>query len=395
MVSIEGAGEILLQCAQFNPQCRGELFSQFRHGVGLGQQAAASIDGCDGNGAGIGCRQANSKALQLQQSFPGGRALGNGVGALLPCGQLGGEVVLLLMDLEQLGISAKHLQGTDILSVWRLRLGCDTAGGFGQGEQFLERFNGCFRLLAVLGGDARFLEKRLEIESLLHVQRGHVDIEGGDTHLVLWQRGKRRLAIQGGSQVAGDQHHEQGAVDGVLWPAVGSSLEVVAQVLALLATAYEFEHTATDWVLGGIALIAHLSKSAYIARSSASNDLTPVGMVSLGEKREEPQKRAAAGLLHLVSQLDAVSLLSATKKDFGATNYLAQQILNAVLSNLQVSLDRLSGLNRLRRARRATGIQRFLCRHVRGDSLLQFFVVESRQVAEQHRAVHTGRTSII
>ena len=85
----------------------------------------------------------------------------------------------------------------------------------------MQELSGGFGFLAVLRGDAGFLEERLEVETLLHVERRHVDIEAGDADLILRAADAlHRLAIVGGAQVAGDQHDEQRAIDGILWPAI-------------------------------------------------------------------------------------------------------------------------------------------------------------------------------
>ena len=239
------------------------------------------------------------------------------------------------------------------------------------------------------------LEQRLEVEPLLHVERRHIDVEAGDAHLVLRQRCLHRLAIVGGAQVAGDQHDEQRAVDGVLRPAKGRGLEMLAEVLALLAGADEIEHTAADRMLGGIAGVAHLRERAHIAATGAGDDLAPVGVVGLGELREEPHQRAVGRILHLVGQLDAVGLLPAAEKDLGAADDVAEQFLDAVLGDFQMGLDGLAGLDGLRRAGRAVGVQRLLGGDLGGDGLLQFLVVEARQVAEEHRAIDTGGTGVV
>ncbi len=111
-----------------------------------------------------------------------------------------------------------------------------------------------------------FLEQRLEVEPLLHVERRHVHVEVGDAHLILRQRLRlHRLAIDSGAQVAGDQHDKQRAIDGVLRPAKGCGLEMLADVLALLAGANEIEHATADGMFGDIAGVAHLRERADVA----------------------------------------------------------------------------------------------------------------------------------
>ena len=99
--------------------------------------------------------------------------------------------------------------------------------------------------------------------------------------------------------------------------------------------------------------------------------------------------------MHFVGQLDAVGLLPAAKKHLGAADHMAQQVLDAVLRHGQVGLDGFAGLDGLGAAGHAVGVQRFLGRKLRGDGLLQFFVVQARQVAEQHRAVDTGGAGVV
>ena len=84
-------------------------------------------------------------------------------------------------------------------------------------------------------------------------------------HLILRQRCLYRLAIIGGAQVTGNQHDEQCAINGVLWPAKWCTFEILAEILALLASANKVEHATADGVLGGIAGVAYLRERAYIA----------------------------------------------------------------------------------------------------------------------------------
>ena len=74
---------------------------------------------------------------------------------------------------------------------------------------------------------------------------------------------------------------------------------------------------------------------------------------------------------------------------------MAQQILDAVLRHGQVGLDGFAGFDGLGAAGHAVGVQRFLCRNLRGNGLLQFFMVQARQVAEEHRAVDTGGAGVV
>ena len=95
----------------------------------------------------------------------------------------------------------------------------------------------------------------------------------------------------------------------------GAALEIFAQVLALLAGADVIEHATADRVLGGVAGIADLRERADITGTGAGDDLSPVGVVGLGELRKEPHQRAVGGILHLVGELDAVGFLPAAEKD--------------------------------------------------------------------------------
>ena len=131
------------------------------------------------------------------------------------------------------------------------------------------------------------------------------------------------------------------------------------------------------------------------AGAGLGNHLAPIGMVGLGELGKETHQRAVCRVLHFVGQLDAVGLLPAAEKHFGATDDMAQQLLDAVLRHGQVRFDGLAGLDGLGAAGHAMGVQRFLCCDLRGDGLLQFFMVQAGQVAEQHRAVDTGGTGVV
>ena len=75
---------------------------------------------------------------------------GDGIGVLLPHGEFGGEVVLLLVDFQQLGIAVEELQGTHVLRIRALRSGRGAASGLRQGEQLLEELGGGFRFLAMV-----------------------------------------------------------------------------------------------------------------------------------------------------------------------------------------------------------------------------------------------------
>ncbi len=146
----------------------------------------------------------------------------------------------------------------------------------------------------------------------------------GDADLVLRQGGLHRLAVVGGAQVAGDQHDEKGAVDGVLGPAEGGGLEMLAEVAALFARADEIEHAPADGVLGGVAGVAHLGEGAHIAAPGAADDLAPVGVIGLREPWEEPHQGAVGRVLHLVGQLDAGGLLATAEKDLGTADDVTQ-----------------------------------------------------------------------
>ena len=233
---------------------------------------------------------------------------------------------------------------------------------------------------------------------MLHIERRYIDVETGDAHLVLRQRCLHRLAIIGGAQVAGDQHDEQRAVNRVLLPAIGCGLEMLAQILALLAGAYEIEHAAADGVLGGIAGVAHLCERADIAATGAGNDLAPVAVIGLAKLREQPHQRAVAGILHLVGQLDAIGLLPSAEKDLGAADDVTEQFLYAVLGDFQMGLDGLAGFDGLRRAGWAMGVENFLSGNLCRNGLPQIFVDLTGwpgQVAKEHGAIDAGRTGIV
>jgi hypothetical protein len=140
-------------------------------------------------------------------------------------------------------------------------------------------------------------------------------------------------------------------------------------VLALLSRADEIEHTTTDGVFGDIAGVSYQRERAHIAATGAANDLSPVGVVGLGELREEPLQSAVGGVLHLIRQFDTVRLLSSAEKDLRATNHLTEKFLDSVSSDFQVRFDGLASLNGFRCDGRAVGIERFLSGDVRGDRL--------------------------
>ena len=157
-------------------------------GSGIRQQSAAVGNSGDGLGDGIRFRQACGKSMKFQQPFPRRPAFGDSIGVFLTVGEFGGEVVLLLVDLEQLGIAAEHLQGMHALRIGGLRSGRTAAGGFRQREKLLQELRGGFGFFAVLRGDADFLEERLEVEPLLHIERRHIHVKARDAHLVLRER---------------------------------------------------------------------------------------------------------------------------------------------------------------------------------------------------------------
>src|SRR6516164_7727943 len=104
-----------------------------------------------------------------------------------------------------------------------------------------------------------------------------------------------------------------------------------------------------------------------IAGTSTANDLSPVGVIGLGELREKPFQSAVGGILHLICQFDTVCLLSSAEKDLRATNDLTEKFLDSVSSDFQVRLDSLASLNGFRCDGWAVGIQRFLSSDVRCD----------------------------
>ena len=135
----------------------------------------------------------------------------------------------------------------------------------------------------------------------------------------------------------------------------GADLKVLADVLALLAGPNEIEHATADGVLGDIAGVAHLRERTNVTGAGAVDDLAPVGVIGLGELREEPLQGAVCGILHLVGQLDAVGLLPAAEKDLRAADDVTEQFLNAVPGDFQMGLDGLAGLDGLRRRRPGRG----------------------------------------
>src|ERR1019366_9627667 len=98
-----------------------------------------------------------------------------------------------------------------------------------QREELLQELRGGFGFLAILRGDADFLEERLEVEPLLHIERRHIHVKTGDAHLILRERLRlRRLPIDCGAKVAGNQHDKKSAIDRVLRPAKWRRLEMLA-----------------------------------------------------------------------------------------------------------------------------------------------------------------------
>ncbi len=66
-----------------------------------------------------------------------------------------------------------------------------------------------------------------------------------------------------------------------------------------------------------------------------------------------------------------------------------------MLGDGQMGLDGLAGFDGLWRAGGAVGLQRLLGGEVGGNGLLQFLVVEARQVAEEQGAVDTGGAGVV
>jgi len=78
--------------------------------------------------------QAIAEALKLDQTFPRWPTLGDGVRTLFPRRKVGGELIFLRMNLEQLGVAAKHLQGAHVLRLRRGRPRRVASSGFCKGE---------------------------------------------------------------------------------------------------------------------------------------------------------------------------------------------------------------------------------------------------------------------
>lgn len=148
-------------------------------------------------------------------------------------------------------------------------------------------------------------------------------------------------------------------------------------------------------MLGGIAGVAHQRERPHIAGAGAGDDLAPVGVVGLGELREQPHQRAVSRILHLIGQLDAVGFLPAAEKNLCAADDVTKEFPYAVPGNFLVGFDRLSSFDGFRSAGRAMCIQCFLCSYVGRNRLLQFLVVVARQVSKKHGAVDTGGSGII
>src|SRR5438552_3074750 len=133
---------------------------------------------------------------------------------------------------------------------------------------------------------------------------------------------------------------------------------MLADVLALLAGANQINHATADGMFGDIARVAYLRESANVAGARSIYNLPPVGMIGLGELREEPFQRAVCGVLDLIGQHDTVRLLPSAEKDLRTAHDVAEQFLYPVTGNFQVGLDGLTCLDGFRCSCRAVGVER-------------------------------------
>lgn len=105
-----------------------------------------------------------------------------------------------------------------------------------------------------------------------------------------------------GTQVAGGDQEDQCAVDRILGPAIGRSLEVLADLPAPLASGDEAEKGVADPVLLGIACKLHNCKSIGGSLLCSLDHLAPVRMVRMIEERVEAQQGIGSGVLHLLGE---------------------------------------------------------------------------------------------
>gem|GEM_PF-2351600 len=334
--------------------------------------------------------------MEISETLPCGPARGDGIRAFPPRCETSGEGILLLVNLEQLGVAAEHLEVANFSGVWLFRPRGLATGGVREGEQGFEEQGGGIEFLAVLSSGAGFLKQRLEIETLLHIERRHIYVEAGNADLVLRQGlGLHRLAVESGAEISGHDHDKQRAINGILRPAERGRLEGFADVLPFLARADQLQHAAADRVLGDIAGVADLGKSPDIATAGARDDLAPVGMIGLGELREEPLQRTVGRVLDFVGEFTAAGFLAAAEEDLRAADDLAKQFLDAVRGDFEMGLDGFAGLDGLGSRDGAMRIERFLGGDLGGNGLPELLVVEAGQIAEQQRAIHPGGAGIV
>jgi len=126
---------LALKFSKGEAQRRGELLGEFRHGIGIAQETAPSRDGSEGDAAGFRFRQASSKTVEISETLPCGPARGDGIRAFPPRCETSGEGILLLVNLEQLGVAAEHLEVANFSGVWLFRPRGLATGGVREGEQ--------------------------------------------------------------------------------------------------------------------------------------------------------------------------------------------------------------------------------------------------------------------
>jgi hypothetical protein len=161
-----------------------------------------------------------------------------------------------------------------------------------------------------------------------------------------------------------------------------------------------FEHSPADWVLSGVhrgtrPVRAHPTSPA----PRAGDHLTPVGMVSLREMREQPLQRAAGSVLNLVGQLDAVGLLPATEKNLGAADDVSRVAPECGVGShvpRWVSIALRGSMASGSAGHCTMGVECFLRgKPFEAMACRQFLVVDPRQVAKQHRTVDTCGAGVV
>ena len=164
-----------------------------------------------------------------------------------------------------------------MLRFWLCWTWCISPGGYSKSQEVLQELSCRFGLLAVFSLHTRLLKQGFQFQPLRHIKRWHIYIEAGDADLVLWERlYLNGLAVNHGAQISRNDHDIERAIDGVLRPTAWSGLEVVPDVLALLAGPDEFEDATANGVFGDIAGVADLRERTDIASTGTSDDLAPV-----------------------------------------------------------------------------------------------------------------------